>query len=102
MNKWKTIFLSDNGLSPMHQFRQIVDRYEGNKNFRTLRCLDQFMCMVLPQLTYRESSHDIECCLRAMQPKLYHMGIKGKPFEVHWPMQIRIAIGFFIAILHNS
>ncbi|MFQ5539970.1 MAG: IS4 family transposase, partial [Candidatus Binatia bacterium] len=30
------------------------------------------------QLTYRESLRDIETCLRAMQPKLYHVGIRGK------------------------
>ena len=34
--------------------------------------------MVFAQLTYRESLRDIEACLRAMQPKLYHMGIQGK------------------------
>ena len=36
--------------------------------------------MVRPfaQLTYRESLRDIECCLRAMKEKFYHMGIRGK------------------------
>jgi hypothetical protein len=34
--------------------------------------------MAFAQLTYRESLRDIECCLRALQNKLYHMGIKGK------------------------
>jgi len=34
--------------------------------------------MAFAQLTYRESLRDIECCLRAMHEKLYHMGIKGK------------------------
>jgi transposase len=33
--------------------------------------------MAFAQLTYRESLRDIECCLRAMQSKLYHMGIRG-------------------------
>jgi hypothetical protein len=33
--------------------------------------------MAFAQLTYRESLRDIECCLRAMNEKLYHMGIKG-------------------------
>jgi len=28
-------------------------------------------------LTYRESLRDIECCLRAMKEKLYHVGIRG-------------------------
>src|SRR5690606_2065367 len=30
------------------------------------------------QLTFRESLRDIETCLRAMGPKLYHAGIRGK------------------------
>jgi transposase len=34
--------------------------------------------MAFAQLTYRESLRDIECCLRAMQEKLYHVGIRGK------------------------
>jgi len=34
--------------------------------------------MAFAQLTYRESLRDIECCLRAMRAKLYHMGIRGK------------------------
>jgi len=33
--------------------------------------------MAFAQLTYRESLRDIECCLRAMSDKLYHMGIRG-------------------------
>jgi hypothetical protein len=33
--------------------------------------------MACAQLTYLESLRDIECCLRAMNEKLYHMGIKG-------------------------
>jgi transposase len=34
--------------------------------------------MAFAQLTYRESLRDIEACLRAMGPKLYHMGFQGK------------------------
>jgi hypothetical protein len=34
--------------------------------------------MAFAQLTYRESLRDIETCLRAMQPKLYHAGIRGR------------------------
>ena len=33
--------------------------------------------MSFAQLTYRESLRDIEACLRVMQSKLYHMGIRG-------------------------
>jgi hypothetical protein len=34
--------------------------------------------MAFAQLTYRESLRDIEACLRSMQNKLYHMGIRGR------------------------
>ena len=30
------------------------------------------------KLTYRESLRDIEVCLRSVQPKLYHVGFRGK------------------------
>jgi hypothetical protein len=34
--------------------------------------------MAFAQLTYRESLRDIEACLCAVQPKLYHMGIRAR------------------------
>jgi hypothetical protein len=34
--------------------------------------------MAFAQLTYRESLRDIEACLRAVQPKLYHLGIRTR------------------------
>ena len=34
--------------------------------------------MAFAQLTYRESLRDIEACLRAVQPKLYHAGIRAR------------------------
>lgn len=34
--------------------------------------------MAFAQLTYRDSLRDIECCLRAMDKKLYHTGFRGK------------------------
>jgi len=63
---------------PMTDFRRCVRRYRGNYRVRTFRCLDHFLCMAFAQLTFRESLRDIETCLRAMQPKLYHTGIRGK------------------------
>lgn len=78
MHQGRTVFSQLMDFLPMHKFRQCVDRYEGNKGVRTFTCLDQFMCMAFAQLSYRESLRDIECCLRAMREKLYHMGIRGK------------------------
>jgi hypothetical protein len=78
MNQGKTIFSQIMDFLPKHKFRQCVNRYDGNYRVRSFTCFDQFMCMAFAQLTYRESLRDIECCLRAMREKLYHMGIRGK------------------------
>ncbi len=77
MYQGRTVFSQILDFLPMHKFRQCVNRYNGNKGVRTFTCLDQFMCMAFAQLTYRESLRDIECCLRAMKEKIYHMGISG-------------------------
>jgi hypothetical protein len=63
---------------PLPAFRRCVVRYRGEYKVRGFSCLDQFLCLAFAQLTYRESLRDIETCLRAMQPKLYHMGIRGR------------------------
>ena len=78
MNKGQTIFSQVIDFLPQNKFRRCVNRYNGNYRVRSFTCYDQLLCMAFAQLTYRESLRDIECCLRAMQEKLYHMGIRGK------------------------
>lgn len=78
MNHGNTIFSQIMDFLPKHKFRQCVNRYNGNYRVRSFTCFDQFLCMAFAQLTYRESLRDIECCLRVMREKLYHMGIRGK------------------------
>ena len=43
-----------------------------------VNCWDQFLCMVFAQLPYRESLRDINACLRAVQPRIYHLGIRAR------------------------
>ena len=74
----KLVFAQVMEFAPWHTFRRLVKKYRGDFNVRSFRCLDQFLCMAFAQLTYRESLRDIEACLRAQQPKLYHLGIRGK------------------------
>ncbi len=62
---------------PEYQFRKCVEQYKGNYRTRTFSCWDQFLCMSFAQLTYRESLRDIEACLRSLNTKLYHIGIRG-------------------------
>ena len=63
---------------PLPAFRRCVQRYRGNYKVHRFSCLDQFLCMAFAQLTGRESLRDIETCLRALQPKLYHVGFRAK------------------------
>jgi len=62
---------------PKKQFDRCVRQYHGNHRIKTFSCFDQYLCMAFAQITYRQSLRDIEACLRAMQPKLYHCGIRG-------------------------
>ena len=63
---------------PRRPFDSCVDRYDGDRRVRSFSCRDQFLCMAFAQLTYRESLRDIETCLRALGPKLYHGGLRGR------------------------
>lgn len=63
---------------PWKSFGRIVERYGGDHRIRHFSCANQFRCMAFAQLTYRESLRDIEACLRAQHPKLYHLGIRGR------------------------
>ena len=78
MNSGRTIFAQLMDQLPLAEFRRSVDRYHGDCKVQRFSCLDQFLCLAFAQLTYRESLRDIEACLRAQQPKLYHMGFRGR------------------------
>ena len=62
---------------PKRKFDRCVRRYRGNHRIKTFSCFDQYLCMAFAQITYRQSLRDIETCLRALKPKLYHCGIRG-------------------------
>ena len=62
---------------PKRKFDRCVRRYRGNHRIKTFSCFDQYLCMAFAQITYRQSLRDIETCMRALKPKLYHCGIRG-------------------------
>lgn len=78
MNAGRTIFGQLMDALPLAEFRGCVARYRGDYKVQSFSCLDQFLCLAFAQLSYRESLRDIETCLRAQQPKLYHMGFRGR------------------------
>lgn len=77
MNTGRIVFSQLIDFLPKHQFDKCVRRYHGNHRIRTFSCFGQYLCMAFAQITYRQSLRDIETCLRAMRPKLYHCGIRG-------------------------
>jgi hypothetical protein len=78
MNVGQTVFAQLLEFIPSYEFQLCVDRYQGNRYVKGFSCWDQFLCLVFAQLTARTSLRDIETCLRAQQPKLYHMGFRGR------------------------
>jgi len=78
MHSGKLVFAQLMEFLPRHDFDKCVSRYRGNYRTRDFSCRDQFLSMAFAQLTYRESLRDIETCLRSVQPKLYHMGFRGR------------------------
>ncbi|MBM3496109.1 MAG: DUF4372 domain-containing protein [Armatimonadetes bacterium] len=77
MYSGQTVFSQVMALLPLRRFHTRVQRYDGNHKVKRFTCLDQFLVMAFAQLTYRESLRDIETRLRAMNHKLYHMGIRS-------------------------
>jgi hypothetical protein len=63
---------------PRREFNACVKRYGGDRRERGFSCRDQFLRLGFAQLTFRESLRDIEICLRALGPKLYHVGFRGQ------------------------
>jgi hypothetical protein len=78
MTPGRTVFAQLMDHLPLHEFRKCVNRYHGDHKVRSFSCLDQFLSLAFAQLTYRESLRDIEACLGAAGPKLYHMGFRGR------------------------
>ena len=78
MPEGQTVFAQLMDVVPRRAFERCVRRYGGNHRVRAFSCYDQFLCLAFAQLTYRESLRDIETCLRALQPKLYHAGLRGR------------------------
>jgi hypothetical protein len=73
----QTVFAQLTDFLPRYEFQRCVARYRGNYRVKRFSCWDQLLCMAFAQLTYRESLRDIEACLRAVEGKLYHLGVRG-------------------------
>jgi hypothetical protein len=75
MFEGKYIFSQLMDVVPWRRLQTCVNRYNGDYKIKTYQCAEQFRVMAFAQLTYRHSLREVEACLRAVQPKLYHIGI---------------------------
>jgi hypothetical protein len=78
MNLGRPVFAQLMDFLPHREFQRCVTRHKADRRLRQFSCWDQFLCMSFAQLTHRESLRDIESCLRAVDAKLYHLGIRGQ------------------------
>ena len=78
MNTGRTILSQLLDFVSKYEFDKCVDKYNGNYKVKSFTCWEQFIIMAFAQLTNRESLRDIESCLEAISPKLYHSGVKSK------------------------
>ena len=78
MNEGRLVFSQLMDSFSYRSFGTCVRRYDGDRGVRRFSCRDQFLCMLFAQLTHRESLRDIETCLRGLEPKLYHVGLRGR------------------------
>jgi hypothetical protein len=72
-----TIFAQLMTLIDHKQLNRCIEQYQGNALLRTFLCLDQFLCMAFAQLGKKKSLSATIFTLSRMEPKLYHMGIRG-------------------------
>ncbi|MEX0725025.1 MAG: IS4 family transposase [Planctomycetaceae bacterium] len=77
MHTGKLVFSQLMELLPWRRFDTCVRRYGGDYKIKSFPCSEHWRVMAFAQLTYRESLRDIETCLRAVDSKLYHLGIRG-------------------------
>jgi len=74
----RTVFAELMSHVSQSKFQTCVARYDGDYKASRFSCWDQYLSMAFAQLTYRESLRDIEACLRAVQSRLYHVGIRAR------------------------
>lgn len=75
MNQGKYVFAQLTEFLPKRVFDCIVARYSGNKHVRFFSCWNQMLCMILGQLTNRDSLRDLIVAITAHNKKIYHLGL---------------------------
>jgi len=75
MYKGRFIFSQILDFIPRYEFQKCVNKYNGDRGVRFLKCWDQFLTMMFGQLTFRESLRSTILCLNIHKEKFYHLSI---------------------------
>jgi hypothetical protein len=78
VNQGRTVFSQLVELLPRRAFDSAVERHGGARHVREFSCMDQLLVMVFAQITGRASLRETVACLRAIGPRRYHCGIRGR------------------------
>ena len=78
MNHGKHFFSPLVEFLPQRVFDKFVTKHDCNKKARHFTCWNQLLCMILGQLSSRNSLRDLIIIIEAHQSKSYHLGFGKK------------------------
>jgi len=71
-----TIFSQLLNLIPRHEFQSLANQYHQGQPLRKISRWDQFVSLIMAQLSGRQSLRDIEANINAQTGSLYHLGVR--------------------------
>ena len=102
MLKYKYVF------AQLVKFRQLVDKYDGDKYVKSYTCWNQLLTLIFGYLSNRGSLRDLIVSMEAHAVKLYHLGIgrdnRGaipQPMERGTVLQMDQAASVYQEVLGN-
>lgn len=71
-----TIFSQLLNLIPRHEFQSLANQHHQGQSLRKISRWDQFVSLIMAQLSGRQSLRDIEANINAQSGSLYHLGVR--------------------------
>ena len=96
MNQGKYVYSQLTDFLPKRIFDGLADKYLGDKYVKHFSCWNQLLCMVLGQLTGRDSLRDLMIRIEPHKPKYCHLGFGKGPQYPILPMPMRNVIVDFL------
>lgn len=76
MSHANTIFSQLLKLIPRHEFQLLANQHHQGQSLRKISRWDQFVSLIMAQLSGRQSLRDIEANINAQSGSLYHLGVR--------------------------